>query len=127
VELPPKTCSVERLVTRTEDVQKVLSGIKTATRRGGRYADPGELWTLQGVQFRVTSVYPQKLGDMNDADARREGFSTVDQYMGYLNGVHPGSGFSPAMGMWVHDFERVAETSPSTSTDSRQSLTARPS
>ena len=39
--LPPKTCSIERLVTMEEDVKKVLSGEKTATRRNGRYAEVG--------------------------------------------------------------------------------------
>ncbi|GIO29619.1 hypothetical protein J2TS6_07600 [Paenibacillus albilobatus] len=41
--LPPKTCSIDRLITRKEDVAKLLSGAKTATRRNGRYADLGEI------------------------------------------------------------------------------------
>ncbi|MDV2888470.1 ASCH domain-containing protein, partial [Alkalihalophilus pseudofirmus] len=46
--LPPKTCTIERLVTIEKDVKKVLAGEKTATRRNGRYADPGEVMTLDG-------------------------------------------------------------------------------
>ena len=46
--LPPKTCSIDRLVTKEEDVQKVLEGKKTATRRNGRYADVGEIMELKG-------------------------------------------------------------------------------
>ena len=49
--LPPKTCSIERLVTKEEDVQKVLEGKKTATRRNGRYADVGEIMELKGKKF----------------------------------------------------------------------------
>ena len=32
-QLPPKTCTIERLVTVPEDVEKVIAGEKTATRR----------------------------------------------------------------------------------------------
>ena len=35
-DLPPKTCSIDRLVTVKEDVQKVLEGKKTAARRNGK-------------------------------------------------------------------------------------------
>ena len=35
-ELPAKTCSIERLVTVKADVEKVIAGQKTATRRNGR-------------------------------------------------------------------------------------------
>ncbi|WP_405083769.1 hypothetical protein [Priestia megaterium] len=34
-ELPPNTCTIDRLVTMPEDVNKVLKGSKTATRRKG--------------------------------------------------------------------------------------------
>ena len=51
--LPPKTCSIERLITLEADIKKVLAGEKTATRRNGRYADPGEIMTLEGNQFVV--------------------------------------------------------------------------
>ncbi|HLR40109.1 MAG TPA: ASCH domain-containing protein, partial [Virgibacillus sp.] len=36
--LPPKTASIEWLITKPEDIDKVINGIKTATRRNGRYA-----------------------------------------------------------------------------------------
>jgi hypothetical protein len=44
--LPAKTCSIEKLVTMKSDVEKVLKGEKTATRRNGRYADVGEIMVL---------------------------------------------------------------------------------
>ena len=46
VVLPKKTCSIERLVTIPKDVEKVLNGEKTATRRNGVYADLGEVMVL---------------------------------------------------------------------------------
>lgn len=104
---PEKTCSIERLVTRADDVDKVLSGNKTAVRRGGRYADLGEEWMLKDARYRITGVYQQKLGDMTDADAIREGFTTLSGYHEYLSRVHSGGAFPLTMNMWTHEFERA--------------------
>ncbi|GAA3331804.1 hypothetical protein GCM10020331_089820 [Ectobacillus funiculus] len=47
---------------------------KTATRRNGRYADVGEIMTLEGKQFVVERVYAQTLGELTDEHAQQEGF-----------------------------------------------------
>ena len=49
--LPPKTCSIERLITKESDIELVLQGKKTATRRNGRYADVGEIMELKWSVF----------------------------------------------------------------------------
>lgn len=102
--LPPKTCSIERLVTLEEDVKKVLAGEKTATRRNGRYADPGEIMTLDGRGFVVEKVYSQSLGELTDNDARREGFQSVEEYKQSILSIHPGMPWLPQMRVWVHEF-----------------------
>ena len=105
--LPPKTCSVERLVTVEADVKKVLAGEKTATRRNGRYADPGEIMTLEGRDFVVDRVYSQSLGELTDDDARREGFENVEAYKQSILSMHPGMPWLPQMRVWVHEFSPV--------------------
>jgi hypothetical protein len=105
--LPPKTCSVERLITMENDVKKVLAGEKTATRRNGRYADPGEIMTLEGHDFVVDSVYSQSLGELTDDDARREGFESVEDYKQSILSYHPGMPWLPQMRVWVHEFSPV--------------------
>ena len=105
--LPPKTCTIEKLVTVKTDIEKVLSGEKTATRRNGRYADPGEIMTLEGRQFVVDRVYSQSLGELTDDDARREGFSTVEEYKQSILSYHPGMPWLPQMRVWVHEFKQV--------------------
>jgi hypothetical protein len=102
--LPPKTCSVERLITMENDVKKVLAGEKTATRRNGRYADPGEIMTLEGHDFVVDRVYSQSLGELTDDDARREGFESVEDYKQSILSYHPGMPWLPQMRVWVHEF-----------------------
>ncbi|MEK5440566.1 MULTISPECIES: ASCH domain-containing protein [unclassified Fredinandcohnia] len=106
-ELPAKTCTIDRLVTMESDIKKVLEGKKTATRRNGRYADVGEIMTLEGQQFKIDRVYEQSLGELTDADAKREGFDTVDEYKESILSYHPGMPWLPHMKVWVHEFSKV--------------------
>jgi len=105
--LPPKTCAVEKLVTKEADVQKVLAGIKTATRRNGRYADPGETMVLQGRSFVIERVYRQTLGELTDEHARQEGHSSVEEYKEAILSYHPGMPWLPHMKVWVHEYRAV--------------------
>lgn len=102
--LPPKTCSIDRLVTLPEDVEKVLNGIKTATRRNGRYADIGETMELKDKKFRIDNVYKQKLGELTDEDANREGYDSLSAYKEAILAIHPGMPWLPEMEVWVHEF-----------------------
>lgn len=107
--LPPKTCTIDRLVTVEEDVQKVLDGIKTATRRNGRYADIGEIMELKGKKFVVNNVYSQSLGELTDEHARQEGFDSLEDYKNSILSFHPGMPWLPQMRVWVHEFSPVNE------------------
>ena len=106
-ELPPKSCSIERLVTMKEDVEKVIKGQKTATRRNGRYADVGEVMTLQGHEFVVERVYQQTLGELTDENVAREGYETVEEYKQSILALHPNMPWLPKMKVWVHEFSAV--------------------
>ncbi|GAA0136334.1 hypothetical protein YSY43_31750 [Paenibacillus sp. YSY-4.3] len=105
--LPPKTCSIERLVTLPEDVEKVLAGRKTATRRNGRYADVGEVMTLKGRGFVVEQVYSQTLGDLTEEQAQQEGYNNLEEYRQSILSMHPGMRWVPTMRVWVHEFNPV--------------------
>ncbi|MBB2483525.1 ASCH domain-containing protein [Bacillus sp. APMAM] len=105
--LPPKTCSVDRLVTVERDVKKVLAGEKTATRRNGRYADIGEIMELDGKKFVVENVYSQQLGDMTEENARQEGFANLEAYKESILSMHPGMRWVPKMKVWVHEFKAM--------------------
>lgn len=105
--LPPKTCTIERLVTKPADMEKVIAGQKTATRRNGRYADIGEIMTLEGREFVVDKVYRQSLGELTDEHARQEGYPSVEQYKEAILSIHPGMPWLPHMKVWVHEFRPV--------------------
>ena len=105
--LPPKTCTIERLVTVPNEVEKVLAGEKTATRRNGRYADIGEIMTLQGHEFVVEKVYPQTLGELTDEHAKQEGYETVEDYKQSILSYHKNMPWLPQMKVWVHEYRPV--------------------
>jgi hypothetical protein len=107
-ELAPKTCSIERLITVEQDVDRVLKGEKSATRRNGRYADPGEIMELKGQQFEVYKVYQQALGDITDVEAKAEGFASFEAYKQYILGMHQGMPWIPHAKVWVHEFRPVS-------------------
>jgi N4-acetylcytidine amidohydrolase len=105
--LPPKTCSIERLITMPSDIELVLSGKKTATRRNGIYAEVGEIMNLQGKDFVIENVYSQALGELTDEHAKQEGFETVEEYKQSILAYHPGMPWLPQMRVWVHEFRPV--------------------
>ena len=105
--LPPKTCTIERLITKELDIEKVLQGTKTATRRNGRYADIGEIMELNGHSYTVDQVYIQSLGDLTDEHANQEGFESVEAYKQSILSYHPGMPWLPTMTVWVHEFSPV--------------------
>lgn len=105
--LPPKTCTIDRLVTKEAEVGKVLAGQKTACRRNGRYADIGETMDLQGNTFTVTKVYQQALGELTVEDAKAEGHETIDEYRDSILSIHPGMPWLPQMKVWVHEFQKA--------------------
>ena len=104
---PEKTCSVERLVTVPQDVEKVLNGQKTATRRNGVYAFPGEVMVLDGKEFKVDALYAQKLGEMTDEHAKTEGYASMEEYKQAILSMHAKMPWLPTMSVWVHEFSPV--------------------
>jgi len=107
--LPPKTCTIERLITLQGDIEKVLAGQKTATRRNGRYADVGEVMNLQNRQYVVERVYSQALGELTDEDAQQEGYTNVEEYKQSILSIHTGMPWLPKMKVWVHEFRLIQE------------------
>lgn len=107
--LPPKSCTIDRLVTLEDDVKKVLSGKKTATRRNRRYADKKEIMNLDGHEFIIENVYSQQLEEMTDEDAKQEGYENLDEYKNAILSIHPGMKWKPRFKVWVHEFKKRME------------------
>lgn len=108
-EFPERTCSIERLVTHEKLVAATLAGNKTQQRRDGVYGFPGETFALQGVQFQITDLRRQNLGEMTEQDAQSEGYPNLEMYKALILRMHPGMDWDLEHPVWVHEFARVTE------------------
>ena len=103
---PEKTCSIDRLVRHPRLVEAAIKGEKTEQRRDGIYAYPGETFELQGIQFTCTDLIRQRLGDMGDAGAKAEGYTSLDAYRDLILSMHKGMTWNDDALVWLHRFRR---------------------
>ncbi len=105
---PQKNCDITRLITHPRLVAAALGGTKTEQRRDGVYAYPGEEFELDGITFVMTSLTRQSLAEMSDADARAEGYPSLEMYKNLILSMHKGMSWQGESLVWVHRFERKA-------------------
>ena len=90
---------------------EVYSGRKTATRRTQRYgAEVGMRMravfpSYSIVDLHITAVYNQKLGDMDEDDAKREGYQCLDTFKDAWVETHPREGWDPEQSVWVIEWK----------------------
>jgi hypothetical protein len=89
-------------------VRSALKGEKTEQRRNGVYGYPGELFELDGESFEITSLTHDRLGDMGEVEARKEGFEDLDAYKSLIARMHKGMSWDPEHLVWVHRFQLVS-------------------
>jgi len=53
------------------------------------------------VDLRIIAVYNQKLGDMSEDDAKREGYRSLDAFRKAWVEIQPGHGWDPEQDVWV--------------------------
>lgn len=107
-DLPEKTCAIDRLVRNKKLRLAALEGTKTQQRRDGLYAYPNEEFDIDGVRFVVTSVERKTLADMSDADAKAEGFDSLESYRDLILKMHSGMEWNGSHKVWVHCFKKVS-------------------
>ncbi|SHE96597.1 ASCH domain-containing protein [Desulfofundulus australicus DSM 11792] len=104
------------ILFKPEHVEPILSGCKTQTRRLGK-----KRWKVGSVHqcrlsyrmepfayVRVTAVRRERLGNITDDDARREGYLSVEAYREAFERIY---GFwDPDVDVWVVDFELVRQS-----------------
>ncbi|MDD4913943.1 MAG: ASCH domain-containing protein [Methylococcales bacterium] len=105
-DFPEKTCEIDRLIRQPALVAAALKGQKTQQRRNGLYAYPGEVFTLEGVEFEICSVERRKIGEMTDQDAQAEGFPSLATYKDMILKMHASMEWNAEGLVWVHSFNR---------------------
>ena len=103
---PDKTCQIDRLIRHPKLIAAALSGEKYQQRRDGLYAYPGEIFSLEGVEFEVLSVERQTIGEMTDQDAQAEGYPSLAVYKGVILQMQANMQWNEQGQVWVHTFKR---------------------
>ena len=106
-------------------IDQIRDGEKTVTRREWehRQVKPGGVYIAATEMFvsddeadcyvRVTDVYEQPLGDMDDEDARREGdYETLEEFRDGYERVYAEGSWDPEKVVWVVEFEYVGRSRP---------------
>src|SRR5699024_11243838 len=87
----PEKYDINKLVSRQDDIDKIMNGKKTSERRNDRYADSGDKIVLNGSTFVVDNVYPQKLKDVTDENDQQEGYTDLEAIKVALTSIHNGA------------------------------------
>jgi hypothetical protein len=103
---PEKTCDIDRLVTHEKLVAAALAGSKTQQRRAGVYGYPGESFELEGIEFVITDLRKESLGDMTEHDVQCEGYPSLEVYKNLILRMHPGMSWETDAPVWVHEFAK---------------------
>ena len=115
--------------------EKILRGEKTQTRRfmerkpGRRVYEVGERvgiragYTKPTAYITITRKFEQKLGDISEEDARKEGFVSVEEFKQQWVSLY--QRWTPELVVWVYEFELANQGSPSR--DKLSQLAAEPS
>jgi len=69
-----------KLFPTDDHVVRVLRGTQLCVRRLFQWLDEGDLFTLGGRTFRVTGVAREKVGAIDEPQARREGVSSLAEW-----------------------------------------------
>ena len=88
--------------------QAAIDGDVTQLHRGNRYGEEGDTFEVEGVAFELTEVSERTLGDMTDADAKREGSPSLSAYKERMVRAHGGNfEWDDEADVVRHRFERV--------------------
>lgn len=101
----PEKYDINKLISREDDIGKVIAGSKTSVRRNDRYADAGDEIALKDYVFIIEDVYPQQLKEVTEQDAKQEGFEDLDDYKEALTSIHHGAVWDPDQVVWVHELK----------------------
>jgi len=98
------------LIFKKKHIEMILEGRKTATRRRSQH-----LYRIGGIQgirsgwyekprhhIRITRRYRQRLGDMTQQDAQKEGYPTLEEFKKVWEEIN--GKWDPDEIVWVYEF-----------------------
>lgn len=107
------------MLFKPEHVEMILAGRKTQTRRawkrpmakvGGVYKVRTKLMTPEyHCKIEVTAIRKERLGDITEEDARKEGYASISEYYDVWERINGRGSWNPNQEVYVIDFRRHDE------------------
>jgi hypothetical protein len=102
------------LLFKKEYIPLITNGSKTATRRpsrpmvrvGGTYRLRVDFFSYLPETIKVKKIYRQRLEDMTEEDASKEGYASLEDFMDDWTKLY--SSWDEGKAVWVVEFEHVA-------------------
>lgn len=97
-----------------KNLRKILEGKKTATRRRTGRWQLGEHWIRatfleRGIaKIEIFRKYRQKLGDMTEEDAKKEGLNNLEEFKQLWISFY--GSWNPEEVVWVYEFKLIPES-----------------
>jgi hypothetical protein len=101
------------MIFREEHMELILRGMKTVTRRrhkyprkaGKVYRTKKDWYHYRDVWILITRVYRQRLVDVTEDDAQKEGGYTLEEFKKLWERIN--GGWDPDEVVWVYEFKVV--------------------
>lgn len=94
--------------------QCLLDGTKTVTRRkeskdiiGGLYVAAVCQGRSERIMLKCTSAYTQHISEMTQEDARKEGFSSIEEFKAEIASIYGEEYLNSNPRMWVYEFKLI--------------------
>jgi len=106
------------LIFRREHVELICRGLKTQTRRRHRYRlKAGKIYDVKlnwvkktGLKILITRVYTQRLGDMSEEEALKEGGYTLEEFKKVWERIN--GSWNPDEVVVVYEFRLIDSLKP---------------
>lgn len=105
-------------------MQALIDGRKTVTRRkepkdicGGLYVAAICSTRPDRIMLKCVDSYPQKLSDMTEEDARKEGFESLEEFNQEISEIYGEDYLKSDPSMWVYEFVVIGKPAGSRNTN----------
>jgi len=120
---------VDEMIFRKEFVKLILEGKKTQSRRKWKrpLVKEGRIYKARTgyssdyfAKIQINRVFKQKLGDMSEEDAKKEGCESLEEFKRVWERV-TGEPWNPEEEVWVVEFSVVGTSNEKKNTNSGES------
>jgi hypothetical protein len=100
-------------------MQALIDGKKTVTRRkeskdicGGLYVAAVCTTRPERIMMKCLDSYTQKISEMTEEDAKKDGFSTLEEFKAEIASIYGQEYLDSNPAMWVYEFNVIGQPVP---------------